>query len=402
LILIKRLKKLKRLFKTKPKIKTKKKNEIQGDITSDAKILIYFPDTPSNQYQLEQWYWAFEQLNKHLKLLILFRKKSTYNLFKDRTINSIYVQAFSDLDLIYHRKNLMLCLYVNNNMRNFHSLQYPNLLHIFLNHGESDKASMASNQAKAYDFLFVAGEQAIERYKNNLINFNLRSLIKIGRPNLDEFNLTQIKKPKEIQKILYAPTWEGGRPEMNYTSLDSFGSNLIKLLLDSNEFQILYKPHPKVGINNLNVKHTHNTIIEYINQSNNHQTKYKHKIINANENILNYFNDSDILISDISSVVLDYLLTNKPIFICNCFNNLNELYNISPISKQCYILNNSDISTITKKLNNLSTHDDLFNTRQSTKEKYFYSNEKKTNVNTFIDEIQNLISYYLQEIKKTK
>ena len=64
-------------------------------------------------------------------------------------------------------------MYVNQSYLNFHAMRYPDMLHVFLSHGESEKTTyMASNQAKAYDFMFVAGEAAVQRYRKSLVNFD--------------------------------------------------------------------------------------------------------------------------------------------------------------------------------------------------------------------------------------
>ncbi len=58
-------------------------------------------------------------------------------------------------------------------------------MHIHVNHGESDKVSMVSNQAKAYDKVFVAGEAAVRRHRAALVDFDESTLVRVGRPQLD-------------------------------------------------------------------------------------------------------------------------------------------------------------------------------------------------------------------------
>ena len=78
-------------------------------------------------------------------------------------------------------------MYVNQTYQNFSALRYPDMLHVYLSHGESEKtAYMASNQAKAYDFAFVAGEAAVERYRDGTSSTSTSDahLRTIGRPQL--------------------------------------------------------------------------------------------------------------------------------------------------------------------------------------------------------------------------
>ena len=46
-------------------------------------------------------------------------------------------------------------LYVNQNTRNFQMFRYGRRWHVFINHGESDKMYMTTNQFKAYDYAFI-------------------------------------------------------------------------------------------------------------------------------------------------------------------------------------------------------------------------------------------------------
>ena len=52
------------------------------------------------------------------------------------------------------------------------------MLHVHVNHGESDKLSMVSNHAKAYDRVFVAGEAAVQRHLDGLLEFDTSRLVR--------------------------------------------------------------------------------------------------------------------------------------------------------------------------------------------------------------------------------
>src|SRR5262249_7350732 len=89
-------------------------------------------------------------------------------------------------------------------------------------HGESDKVSMASNQAKAYDRVLVAGEAALRRYREALIEFDERRFVPVGRPQLD-LRPEPVLPPTARRTVLYAPTWEGENAANNFTSVDVHG-----------------------------------------------------------------------------------------------------------------------------------------------------------------------------------
>ena len=77
----------------------------------------------------------------------------------------MHARRLNDLTALYAGADLKCAVYVNNGVSNFQSLAAPTMLHVHVNHGESDKLSMVSNQAKAYDRVFVAGEAAVRRHR---------------------------------------------------------------------------------------------------------------------------------------------------------------------------------------------------------------------------------------------
>ena len=80
-------------------------------------------------------------------------------------------------------------LYVNQNTRNFQMFRYGRRWHVFINHGESDKMYMTTNQYKAYDYAFIAGDAARERLSRVLWDYDLdQRAIPIGRPQADHYS----------------------------------------------------------------------------------------------------------------------------------------------------------------------------------------------------------------------
>ena len=107
-------------------------------------------------------------------------------MLRERTDLTIFTApSFPDLTELYDALDAKVSLYCNNSMLNFQSLIDGRMLHAHINHGESDKQSMASNNAKAYDRVLVAGEAAVQRHIEGLLDFDTRKLVRIGRPQLD-------------------------------------------------------------------------------------------------------------------------------------------------------------------------------------------------------------------------
>src|SRR5699024_6016706 len=191
-----------------------------------------------------QWIPVLEELHKKHKVVLVLRKGSA--LLRALEITSlpvVFKRRFDPLHTFYHANAFKLALYVNNALTNSQSLPFAPMVHVHINHDESDKLSMVSNQAKSYDKVFVAGDAAIERYRKALIDFDESALVKIGRPQLDVDRPLELE-PSSARTVMYAPTWEGENESNNYTSVDLFGPQIVEAALQIPNTRMIYTPHP--------------------------------------------------------------------------------------------------------------------------------------------------------------
>ena len=120
-----------------------------------ADVALYFPDAPPKLYQLIQWLPIFEA-NTDVRTIVVMRNFESYNIVKDLTsLRTILVPRYEDMMAMYDRADFKAVVYVNNGWTNFQSLAFQQAVHIHVNHGESDKICMVSNQAKAYDLSLI-------------------------------------------------------------------------------------------------------------------------------------------------------------------------------------------------------------------------------------------------------
>src|SRR5690606_37411066 len=132
---------------------------------------------------------------------------------------------------------------------NFQMFRYGRRWHVFINHGESDKVYMTSNQYKAYDCALIAGQAAHDRLVDALWDYDVdRRTIRIGRPQADHFAGAVPYVPDDRLVVLYAPTWEGDRASMSYGSVLSHGVTLVERLLATGRHRVIYRPHPRTGV----------------------------------------------------------------------------------------------------------------------------------------------------------
>lgn len=168
----------------------------------NCEVIAYFSGGIDSYYQIKQWQKPFEELDKKHKLLYIITDYAVYLKFiNDQVFEVVYIQDFTNLIEFYQDNEFAITLYINNSLKNFQAVRYSRGgYHIHLNHGESEKESMRSNQSQSYDYVFTVGQRGVDRYKEYLLNFNPDKFIQVGRPQLDFIKLMSIDKKKRVKK----------------------------------------------------------------------------------------------------------------------------------------------------------------------------------------------------------
>ena len=131
---------------------------------SGIEIAVYFADTRVNLYQIRQWYAPLAELARTHPVAVITRSPGTsLTLLDEAPVPIAYCRRVTDLEDFVESHDIKIVLYVNQNMKNFQMFRYGRMWHVFINHGESDKMYMTTNQFKAYDFSLIAGQAARER-----------------------------------------------------------------------------------------------------------------------------------------------------------------------------------------------------------------------------------------------
>ncbi len=328
-----------------PKAINEYKNVKQS--SKDFEVLAYFGDDISRSYQIQQWLPVYEELNKTHKVQIICRQYPTTKYLRKLTnlpVNSVY-DFFTLTDLI-DANNYKVVLYVNNSFTNFQAMAAKKAFHVHLNHGESDKMSMTSRQMYAYDVVAVAGQAAKDRLRNALIVSDENKEVIIGRPQLD-----LLQKPLEIvegRKILtYAPTWEGDQEANNYSSVDVYGEKIVAAMLKVPNSTVFYKPHPKVTTSpKSHMIKSHKAILALLDNANSKDSNAKHRFVSGDP--MPVLQVSDLLVSDVSAVTIDYLYL-KPqgaMLMCDRLSNKDLFTQVAPVSKAVTNITNLNIGNI--------------------------------------------------------
>lgn len=153
-----------------------------------------------------------------------------------------------------------------------------------------------------YDSIFVSGPHQIEdiRYLETLRNTHKKELYPVGCLYYDELK-KELKLPAENETltVLIAPSWD-----INGL-LSVYGSSFIKSLLDK-QMKVIVRPHPQTV-------RAEQHILEQIKSD---LSVYSNLQWDYNISAMDAMNASDIMISDYSSITMDYLfLFKKPLIV---------------------------------------------------------------------------------------
>ncbi|MFD5224986.1 CDP-glycerol glycerophosphotransferase family protein [Microbacterium sp. NPDC058342] len=280
------------------------------------RIAVYFADGAVNLYQMRQWYRPLAGLAERWPVVVLSRSATgAEKLIEEDGPPVAFVPTVRNLEKFLAKQDIRIVLYVNQNTRNFQMFRYGRRWHVFINHGESDKMYMTTNQYKAYDYAFIAGQAARDRLARTLWDYDLeRRAIEIGRPQADHYSGSLPYTPDERMVVLYAPTWEGDRPSAHYGSIATHGEQLVRGLLATGRHRVIYRPHPRSGVINEEYGAAHRRILSAIAEANASDAGAQH-VYDDGPELGWQLAAADVAVVDISAMVYDRLAAGKPLLI---------------------------------------------------------------------------------------
>jgi hypothetical protein len=280
------------------------------------RIAVYFADGAVNMYQMRQWYRPLAELAKTHPVVVMARNPTgAAALLHDDALPVAFVPAVRDIERFLQEQDIRIVLYVNQNTRNFQMFRYGERWHVFINHGESDKMYMTTNQYKAYDYALIAGQAARERLGRTLWDFDLdRRTIQIGRPQADHYSGELPYTPDDRTVVLYAPTWEGDRPAAHYGSVRTHGEALVEALLQTGRHRVIYRPHPRSGVVDPEFGAANRRIIDALKTANAEDPAAQH-VYDDGPELGWQLAAADVAIVDISAMVYDRLAAGRPLLI---------------------------------------------------------------------------------------
>lgn len=211
-----------------------------------SSVVVYFDGTMAQWYQIEMWLDILAELNQIVHTSLIVRNIAVFRKIVGTTdLSATLCITIDDVMQVYENSNIKCILYVNHAAKNFQSLINKDALHIHINHGESDKLSTITNQANAYDYVYVVGDAAYERYDLNLLRRDISRFIRIGRPQLEHVT-PYPPEALEFTPIVSEPLGIAPHSPMNEEA-QSLGGDLDLQSALSTQSNDITDPIPAIG-----------------------------------------------------------------------------------------------------------------------------------------------------------
>ncbi|MDP9849967.1 hypothetical protein [Streptosporangium lutulentum] len=319
-------------------------------------VVLYFSGATDCMYQINMWLETLDRLER--STMIILRESANLRLLGRTTSPVLCIPAGADMMNFPMPDSVRVALFPANAGKNIHMLRLPDIRSVFIGHGDSDKAASFNPFSKVYDEVWVAGPAGRERYLRSDAGVRDEDIVEVGRPQLASIQVGA-PTPDPMFTVLYAPTWEGWTGDEFHTSVATMGPEIVRTLLDHDpSVRLLYKPHPMAGKDDPAVRRAHRKIVSMIKTANRARDAggewgadrdqaywgangwWRHRVITGSHpHLYSCFNRADLLITDVSSVVADFIASGKPYVVTNGAGLADEEFRRqNPSASAAYLL----------------------------------------------------------------
>lgn len=349
-------------------------------------FLVHWNAPAGTAYQLAMWLPYLERLNR--KFFVLVRNQTNFDEVVGLTKAPVVMRmGLNQLDEVI-APSLRAAFYVNTATVNNHVARYTNLKHIQLNHGDSDKVPSHNPVFRLYDKNFVAGQAAIDRFAANGVSMPAEMFTIVGRPQVENVAIAtgpiaSIANPR----VLYAPTWAGFYADSNYSSL-LVGYDIIKALV-ARGCSVVFRPHP-YSQRSAALARECDRIRTLL--ADDRRTNGRPHVFGAEAEVAmtvaDCFNASDAMVSDVSSVVADYLYSEKPFVMVAVSTAAAQFAEAFPLARAAYVIDahGGRLQGLDTALDDLLGSDPLASTRRDLKKYYLGDIPSDRYAQRFLDE----------------
>lgn len=278
-------------------------------------VVIFFSAPASGTYALNVWIQTANAFTT--RTLIVSKEAGHLARMEPTSIPVLFASRARDIEFLTV-PSVKVVLHPTTANKVFEIMRLRGLLQVFIGHGDSDKVSSFNPYSKVFDEIWVSGPAGIDRYTALGEGFRAEQFVTVGRPQLAEIATVAADGSSDIEvprpTVLYAPTWEGFLEQSNYSSLAHMGVRMVSAMLAMpNPPRILFKPHPSSGHRRPDMLQAQAEIGRLLAEAgSDHQV-----FADGTVSLYAAFNSADVMITDISSVLTDFLASHKPYLVTN-------------------------------------------------------------------------------------
>ncbi|WP_061299341.1 CDP-glycerol glycerophosphotransferase family protein [Herbidospora cretacea] len=273
----------------------------------DPEVILYFSGSANAVYQASMWLPVLEALPR--RAIVVLRERPLLKALAPTSLPVLCIPSAVDMMNFRGLDSARVALFASNVGNNIHMLRVPGVVSVFVGHGDSDKEASFNPYTKVYDQVWVAGPAGRDRYRRAGVGVRDEAIVEVGRPQLAGIS----EKGPRTRSVLYAPTWEGWTEDLFHSSVATMGPHLVDALL-AEGVRVVYKPHPLTGHRSMAVRRAHGAIVDRLRRE---HPDGGAVVMGPAPSLYDCFNDADLLISDISSVVADFMASGKPYVVTN-------------------------------------------------------------------------------------
>ena len=276
-------------------------------------VIVHLSGPEAAGYQINTWLESLEALDR--RVFIVLRDHPLFTRMASTSIPALELKDPGEL-LMLDFSSARVALYPSNTGNNIHLLRLPTLMSAFIGHGDSDKSASNNPFSRAYDELWVAGEAGADRYRRSGLGVHEDQYRFVGRPQVHGISREPRLGEQDVPTVLYAPTWEGVNLDQEYSSVSAVGVKVVEGLLAAEPpVRVVFKPHPFTGQRDAKYRAVLARIAALLDDAS-ARTGVDHRVIKGGS-INEWFNRASALVTDVSSVVSDFLASEKPYAVFN-------------------------------------------------------------------------------------
>lgn len=357
-------------------------------LTAYAPEFIVYTSRPDDaSYQVTMWLPYLRRAGR--RFVIITRDRVPAEALAELTdVPVIESHRISDLDAMVV-PSLRGAFYVNASSGNGAFVRYHQLTHVYLGHGDSDKPPSYNPTHAMYDQVFAAGPAATRRYAAHGVRIPAEKFRVVGRPQAEDVQRTDRAIGDATQPVvLYAPTWKGHVEETMLYSLPS-GERIVEALLAQGG-TVIFRPHPFSYEESADAA----TIarIQQMLAADARTSGRGHRWGAAAETdlgVLDCMNISDAMVTDVSSVVSDYLFSGKPFAMIAVPSEPDAFREEYPVSRGSYVVR-GDLSDLEQTLDQMLGSDPMADQRASIRSDYLGDFPAESYADAFVDAVRDV------------